>query len=98
MTIANESLNHYLNYLTAEELCQHSGLKPEDLSRLEEIRLLVPDTSDGRFRPKLIGWAKKLNYLIDKGWEPVEIMRWAKRRWKTENPREWPPVREDWIF
>jgi hypothetical protein len=80
-------------YLSAEELCQLSGLTHENLKKLEEARLLVPDTKDGRYRPKLAGWGKKLAYLLEAGWEIDEIRRWSKERWKTGNPREWPPER-----
>jgi len=42
-----------------------SGLTIEILKKLEEARLLLPDTKDGRYRPKLVGWGKKLSYLLD---------------------------------
>lgn len=88
----------YDDYLTADELCRQSGLPIEDLKRLEEIRLLVPDTSDGRYRPKLVGWAQKLAYLLEHNWSLWEIKAWAKGRWHTPNPRQWPPDREIWQF
>ena len=88
--------DQYANYLTAEELCQQSGLSPEELKQLQEIRLLVPDTFDGYYRPKLVGWAKKLGYLIQEGWELGGIKMWAKGRWLADNPKEWPPKREEW--
>jgi len=78
--------------LTTGELCRQSGLGPEDLSRVEAARLLLPDTKDGRYRPKLAGWGKKLVYLLNEGWGIEEIRGWAKGRWKAENPRQWPPV------
>jgi len=68
-------------------------LTVENLNKLEEVRLLVSDTQDGRFRPKLAGWGKKLAYLLDEGWTVAEIKRWSKARWKSENPRKWPPDR-----
>ena len=83
--------DRYAEYLTAEELCCQSGLSLKDLQELTEIRLLVPDTPDGRYRPKLIGWAKKLDYLLGEGWELDEIKRWAKERFKIKNPKQWPP-------
>jgi hypothetical protein len=81
----------YEEYLTADELCQQSGLEPDDLSKLEEARLLLPDTQDRRYRPKLAGWGMKLAYLLRDGWGIEEIRAWSKGRWKTENPRQWPP-------
>lgn len=89
-----EFYDPYEHYLTAEQLCEQSGLDKENLRRLEEARLLLPDRPDGRYRPKLAGWGRKLAYLLEEGWEVDEIKRWAKGRWKTENPREWPPDRE----
>ena len=80
-------------YLTQDELCQQSGLTVENLKKLEAARLLVPDTQDGRYRPKLAGWGKKLAYLLGEGWEIEEIKRWSKERWKSGNPRKWPPKR-----
>ena len=88
--------DRYADYLTARELCQQSGLSQENLNRLQEIRLLVPDTSDGHYRPKLVGWANKLNYLIQEGWELGEIKMWAKGRFRSDNPKLWPPERNDW--
>jgi hypothetical protein len=82
----------YEGYLNADELCKQSGLWPDDLSRLEAVRLLLPDTKDGRYRPKLAGWCKKLAYLLQEGWEVEEIQAWSKERWKSENPRQWPPA------
>lgn len=72
------------NYLTAEELCRQSGLTREDLEKLEEARLLVPDTKDGRYRPMLVGWGKKMMHLLQEGWEIKEIKTWSKERWKIE--------------
>jgi hypothetical protein len=83
----------YEAYLTADELCRQSGLDPEDLSRLEAARLLVPDIQNGCYRPKLDSWGKMLAYLLKEGWEVEEIRRWAKCKWKTDNPRHWPPVK-----
>jgi len=89
-------LDRYANYLTVEELCQQSGLSAEVVSRLQEIRLLVQDTSDGRYRPKLVSWACKLNYLLNDGWELEQIKRWARGRWNMQDPRQWPPDRDQW--
>ena len=72
------------------------SLTIENLKELEDTRLLNPDTQDGRYRPKLAGWATKLAYLLKHGWEPAEIKRWAKGRFKSDNPRQWPPERTDW--
>lgn len=83
-------------YLTQDELCQQSGLTVEIMRKLEEARLLIPDTKDGRYRPKLAGWGKKLAFLLDQGWELAEIRRWANGRFKTNNSRQWPPDRNNW--
>jgi hypothetical protein len=88
-----KNYDRYEGYLSAEELCQQSGLTSENLIKLEETRLLVPDTKDGRYRPKLVGWGKKLAYLLGEGWGIEEIKIWSKERWKSKNPREWPPKR-----
>ena len=82
----------YEGDLTGDELCQQSGLETDDLARLEVARLLLPDTKDGRYRPKLAGWGKKLAYLLREVWGIEEIKTWANGRWKTENPRQWPPI------
>jgi hypothetical protein len=87
--------DRYEGYLSVNELCQQSGLTLENLKELEEARLLVPDTKDGRYRPKLAGWGKKLAYLLEDGWEIDEIQRWSKERWRSGNPREWPPTRRE---
>ena len=68
-----EFFDPYEHYLTVEQLCEQSGLNEGDLRRLEEARLLVPDSPDGRYRPKLAGWGKKLAYLLGEGWEVGEI-------------------------
>jgi len=83
-------------YLTADELCQGSGLTPETLKELEGVRLLIPDTQGGRYRPKLAGWGKKLAYLLGQGWNLTEIKHWAGGRFKIADPRKWPPERKDW--
>lgn len=75
------------DYLSANELCQQSGISHNELEGFESARLLVPDTKDGRYRPKLIGWARKLKCLLDGGWKIDEIKAWAKGRWSTPNPR-----------
>jgi hypothetical protein len=79
------------HYLTRGQLLENSGLSKVELSRLEDIRLLVPDTKDGRYRPKLVGWGKKLAYLLGAGWDVDEIKQWSKERWNSDNPRVWPP-------
>jgi hypothetical protein len=80
-------------YLTASDLCEQSGLFPGDLTQLEAARLLLPDTKDGHYRPKLVSWGRKLAYLISQGWSIDEIHRWAKGRWSASDPRKWPPDR-----
>jgi hypothetical protein len=67
-------------YLTAEELCRLSGLTLDELKNLSEFRLLVPDTKDGRYRPKLVGWAKKLKEKISWSISYEEIKNWSKIR------------------
>ena len=85
----------YEHYLTATQLCKVSGLATQDLAALETVRLLVPD-HDAKYRPKLAGWAKKLSYLLGEGWEIAEIKAWARGRFNTDNPKEWPPDRDRW--
>jgi hypothetical protein len=91
-----QDYDRYEGYLTQDELCQKSGLTVEGLRILEEARLLLPDIQDGRYRPKLVGWGKKLAYLLGQGWELEEIRRWSRGRFKTKNPKQWPPIRKDW--
>lgn len=86
----------YPGYLTAAELCDQSGLTPDDLAALEAARLLLTDRPSERYRPKLKGWACKLVYLLREGWTIAELRSWAKGRWHTSNPRQWPPDREAW--
>jgi len=86
----------YEHYLTLDELCKRSGLSHADLIQLEEGRLLLPDTPEGRYRPKLEGWGHKLAYLLGDGWKLDEIKRWSKSRFKSNDPRQWPPDREKW--
>lgn len=86
----------YPGYLTAAELCDQSGLTPDDLAALEAARLLLTDRPSGRYRPKLKGWACKLVYLLREGWTIAELRSWAKGRWHASNPRQWPPDREVW--
>jgi hypothetical protein len=85
----------YADYLTADEIAEQSDLSHDDINRLHDVRLLVPDR-DGKYRPKLAGWAKKLAYLLGEGWELAEIKRWAKGRFQTGDPKKWPPDRERW--
>ena len=88
-----QDFDPYDGYLSMDELCQQGGLAVNDLNKLEVARLLLPDTKDGRYRPKLAGWGRKLSYLLGVGWTIEEIQAWAKNRWKTQNPRQWPPER-----
>jgi len=94
--LAELEADPYPDHLTAGELCEQSGLEAQDLARLEAARLLVPDTKDGRYRPKLAGWARKLAYLLAQGWDLAEVAAWARGRWSTPNPRAWPPDRAAW--
>jgi hypothetical protein len=84
------------SYVTSNELRDRSRLTDRELSQLLEAHLLLPDTTDGRYRPKLITWAIKLAYLLRRGWEIDEIKAWSVGRWKLGNPRRWPPRREHW--
>jgi hypothetical protein len=56
--------------------------------------LLLPDTKESQYNPKLAVWGRKLAYLLREGWGIDEIKAWAKGRWKLENPRRWPPERK----
>lgn len=68
-------------HLTADELCRQSGLTKEEFEKLGEYRLLVPDTKDGGYRPKLVGWGRKLKEKLNQGWYCEEIKNWTKERW-----------------
>ncbi|NMC58444.1 MAG: hypothetical protein GYA51_03515 [Candidatus Methanofastidiosa archaeon] len=68
-------------YLTKDELSQQSGLSLEEIDKLEEYQLLVPDTKDGRYRPKLVGWGKKLKEKLFTGWDYEGIKLWSRNRW-----------------
>jgi len=74
--------DRYAGYLSETALQERSGLNQEQLAALKAARLLVVDTPDGRYRPKLAGWARKLAELLADGWSVEEIKRWAKERWK----------------
>jgi hypothetical protein len=76
----------------AEEMCALSGLSRESLTELKAAGLLRPNGS-GEYRSKLVTWACKLAYLLDAGWTIPEIKTWARQRWCTLNPRQWPPDR-----
>jgi len=69
-------------------LLEQSGLTrgPE---QLEEAHLILPDTKDGQYRPKLIGWgaAGFLTFSRMGTWRDEAL---GKGRWKTETQR-WPP-------
>ncbi len=67
-------------YLTAEELCRQSGLTKDELEKLGEYRLLVPDTKDGRYRSKLVGWGKKLKEKLYSGWDYESIKSWSRKK------------------
>jgi len=88
----------YAGYLTDSELCAQSDLTPANLAALEGARLLLPDRPSGLYRPKLVGWARKLAYLISEGWQLEEIRAWSRGRWSTSNPREFPPERAKWYI
>jgi len=69
-------------YLTANELCRQSGLTKEELEKLKEFRLLLPDTKEGKYRPKLVGWGKKIKEKLSNEMTYEEIKKWTKERWK----------------
>lgn len=73
-----------------------AGLQLIIISELEAARLLLPDTKDGRYRPKLAGWGKKLAYLMGEGWTVDEMKQWSKRRWTAPDPLAWPPKKYGW--
>ena len=85
-------------YVTAEELCAASGLSRADLWELEAAMLLLPTQTDPapRYRPRLVGWARKLAYLRREGWTVDEIGAWARGRFASGNTLQWPPERDDW--
>jgi hypothetical protein len=83
----------YANYLTPTAICERSGLTPCELTTLKAARLLVPDHGD-LYRPKLASWAGKLAYLLRAGWSLAEVKAWTRGRWRTTDPRRWPPERE----
>ena len=99
MLSAQDAQNYdfYPGYLSASELCTQSGLDPSDLTRLGAARLLLTDRPSGLYRPKLVGWARKLAYLLAHEWDMDEIKRWSKGRWATPNPKQWPPNRSHWM-
>ena len=70
-------------YLTSDELCRQSGLSLEEIDKLEEYQLLVPDTKDGKYRPKLVGWGMKLKEKLSNGWTFKEVKEWTKERWRS---------------
>ncbi len=43
-----------------KELSRQSGLSLGEIDMLDEYHLLVPDTKCAKYRPKLVGWSKKL--------------------------------------
>ena len=71
----------FSKYLSADELCRQSGLTKEELEKLGEYRLLVPDTKEGKYRPKLVGWGKKLKKKLSNDWTYEEIKKWTRERW-----------------
>lgn len=68
-------------YLTKDELSRLSGLSLEEIDKLESYRLLMPDTKNGRYRPRLVGWSKKLKNKLIIGWTYEEIKEWTRERW-----------------
>ncbi len=85
-------------YVTTEELCAKSGLSLADLWELEETGLLRSTRvlPAPEYRPRLVTWACKLAYLRREGWTLEEIGAWARGRWTTGSPGEWPPDQQLW--
>jgi hypothetical protein len=43
-----------------------------------------------------MGVVKQHSFLVlCEGWKVEEIKRWSKERWKSGNPREWPPRKKE---
>lgn len=90
-----ENIDPYARYLAAGDICAQSGLTLDNLAELNAARLLLPD-HDGKYRPKVAGWARKLAYLLRTNWTIEEIKGWSKGRWAFPDPRQWPPRIGDW--
>ena len=71
-------------YLTADDLCRQSGLTKEELEKLKEFRLLLPDTKESKYRPKLVGWGEKLKEKLYDGLTYEDIKKWTKDRWQNK--------------
>jgi hypothetical protein len=93
--IFDDSHNKHESYLTREELLFESGLSEDRLNIIENAKLLLPDYKR-LYRPKLVGWVKKLGYLLGDNWKIEEIYKWAKGRWSTPSPKKWPPDQDYW--
>ena len=87
------------HYVTPDDLCGQSGLDRFDLWELESAGLLRPTHTEPapQYRPRLVGWARKLAHLRREGWTLDEIGAWARGRWETDDARRWPPRRHDWL-
>lgn len=77
-----ERLSKYLNI---DELCRQSGLTKGELEKFNEYRLLTPDTKDGKYRHKLVGWSKKLKKKLNQGQSYDVIKNWTRERWFSKN-------------
>ncbi len=66
------------HYVTLDDLCAQSGLDRFDLWELESAGLLRPTHTEpaAQYRPRLVGWARKLAYLRREGWTLDEIEIW----------------------
>ena len=86
-------------YVTPQELCVASSLSRADLGELDDAGLLRPThtTPAPEYRPRLVNRARKLAYLRREGWTLDEIGAWARGRWEPDDPRQWPPHRQQWI-
>ena len=79
-------------YLTADELCRHSGLTMENLKELNDLKLLTPDTPDGLYSSDLLRWARELAFQLSHGADLNKIVELLNLFWS-----EWPPLDPDWI-
>ena len=77
-------------------LVRRAGVPPEFARDAVRRRLLRPDVGRGgdmgRYRPRLVGWLKKLHALRAAGMSWAEIRAWTRRRWQPghEHERVWP--------
>jgi hypothetical protein len=82
--------------LTRNSLAKAANVPPEFVQEAQQHGLVQPDQSrfqrSKRYRPKLIGWLKKLHRLRLSGYTWDDICSWTKRRFLPGNEHElqWP--------